>query len=305
MGVTMCEKTAAAAVIMKEYLTKKDYEDIKNLMELCYLEDSVNLKLELDYKLTVRKHPGPDMKAINEFLYYADENLVSYLGICNFGGNVLELNGMTHPEYRKKGLFQRLFRLAVLEAENGGHKSLLLLSDEKSETGNRFIKETGASYKTSEYRMKLFEKPETDSPCTSLNPDITLKTADKSDLKEIARQNALHFNTTEESEALLLDESMLLEGMYMVLLNGETIGKISVEYDENSAFIYGFGILPEHRGKGYGKAAFQALLHIIKEKDPIDILLDVESKNRNALNLYKSFGFEEMSVMNYYEYMII
>lgn len=289
---------------MKEFLTKKDSEDIKNLMELCYSNDQINLKLELDYKQTVRKHSGPELKDINELMYYADGKLVSYLGICNFGGNVLELNGMTHPEYRKKGLFQRLFQLAVMEAKNGGHKSLLLLSDEKSESGNRFIRETGASYKTSEFRMKLFEKPETDSLQSALNPDITLKTADKSDLKEIARQNALHFNTTEESEALLLDESMLQEGMYMVQLNGETIGKISVEYDENSAFIYGFGILPEYRRKGYGKAAFQALLRIIKEKGPFDILLDVESKNRNALNLYKSFGFEEMSVMNYYEYMI-
>ncbi len=289
---------------MKEFLTKKDSEDIKNLMELCYSNDQINLKLELDYKQTVRKHSGPELKAINELMYYADGKLVSYLGICNFGGNVLELNGMTHPEYRKKGLFQRLFQLAVMEAKKSGHKSLLLLSDEKSEAGNRFIKETGASYKTSEFRMKLFEKTETDSLQFTLNPDITLKTADKSDLKEIARQNALHFNTTEESEALLLDESMLQEGMYMVQLNGETIGKISVEYDENSAFIYGFGILPEYRRKGYGKAAFQALLHIIKGKGPFDILLDVESKNRNALILYKSFGFEEMSVMNYYEYMI-
>lgn len=289
---------------MKEFLTKKDSEDIKNLMELCYSNDQINLKLELDYKQTVRKHSGPELKDINELMYYADGKLVSYLGICNFGGNILELNGMTHPEYRKKGLFQRLFQLAVMEAKNGGHKSLLLLSDEKSEAGNRFIRETGASYKTSEFRMKLFEKPETDSLQFALNPDITLKTADKSDLKEIARQNALHFNTTEETEALLLDESMLQEGMYMVQLNGETIGKISVEYDENSAFIYGFGILPEYRRKGYGKTAFQALLHIIKGKGPFDILLDVESKNRNALNLYKSFGFEEMSVMNYYEYMI-
>lgn len=300
----MCEKTTAAAVIMKEFLTKKDSEEIKNLMELCYSKDQINLKLELDYKQTVKKHSGPELKGINEFMYYVDGNLVSYLGICNFGGNVLELNGMTHPEYRKKGLFQRLFQLAVMEAKNGGHKSLLLLSDEKSEAGNRFIKETGASYKTSEFRMKLFEKPETDSLQFTLNPDITLKTADKSDLKEIARQNALHFNTTEESEALLLDEAMLQEGMYMVQLNGETIGKINVEYDENSAFIYGFGILPEYRRKGYGKAAFQALLYIIKGKGPLDILLDVESKNRNALNLYKTFGFEEMSVMNYYEYMI-
>lgn len=289
-------------ITLKEYLDSRDCDQIKKLVELSYANDQTNLKLELDYKLTVVKHEKDRLKNINEYLYYYDGNLVSYLGICDFGGNVLELNGLTHPEYREQGLFGRLFALAVQEAKRAGQETVLLLTDEKSVSGNQFIEKAGGSYKTSEFRMKLFEKTELKG--FAAYEDITLKTADQSDLNEIARQNALHFNTTEESEAALLDESMLHDGIYMIQLKGETIGKIHVDYEDNYAFIYGFGILPEFRGRGYGKSAFSNILSIIKGKNIANVELDVESKNRNALNLYKSFGFEEMSVMNYYNYAI-
>ena len=39
----------------------------------------------------------------------------------------------------------------------------------------------------------------------------------------------------------------------MVELKEAIIGKIKVEYSDNSAFICGFGILPDFRCKGYGK----------------------------------------------------
>jgi ribosomal protein S18 acetylase RimI-like enzyme len=300
----MSEKITNPYIILKEYLDSKDCDQIKKLMELSYSKDQTNLKLELDYKLTVVKHAKDRLKNINEYLYYIDGHLVSYLGICDFGGNVLELNGLTHPDYRRQGLFGKLFALAVQEAKRAGQENVLLLTDEKSVSGNRFIEKAGGSYKTSEYRMKLSEKPDLEGLAASVKKEVTLKTADKSDLKDIARQNAIHFNTTEESEAALLDESSLQEGLYMIQLNGETIGKIQVDYEDNYAFIYGFGILPEFRGRGYGKSAFSNTLSIIKGKNISNVELDVESKNRNALNLYKSFGFEEMSVMNYYNYVI-
>lgn len=88
----------------------------------------------------------------------------------------------------------------------------------------------------------------------------------------------------------------------MVELDGTTIGKIAVEFDTASAFICGFGILPNFRGKGYGKAALKEALRMANQKDIHEIELDVESKNGTALNLYKACGFKEQSVMNYYKF---
>lgn len=301
IGVKMSQELTDQLIILKEYLTQKDYEDANNLMNHCYANDRTNLKLELDYKLSLTKDNRIGIKEVNEYLYYAGGVLVSYLGVSSFGGNVYELNGMTHPEYRRKGLFKKLLSLALQELKNNGQKNLLLLSDEKSDSGKQFILSAGGIYDSSEYRMKQNNPVYNSLQAAS---EITLKTADVSDLPEICRQNAAYFNTTEESEALIIDESMLNNGMYMINRNGETIGKINVEYGDDNAFIFGFGIKSEYRGKGYGKAAFAELLKIIKDKNINDVQLDVATKNKNALNLYKSFGFEEMSVMDYYEYII-
>ena len=60
--------------------------------------------------------------------------------------------------------------------------------------------------------------------------------------------------------------------------------------------------MPDFRGKGYGKAALKEAIRLINEKNIYEVGLDVECKNNTALNLYKSCGFEEKSVMNYYKY---
>ncbi|WP_367114841.1 GNAT family N-acetyltransferase [Clostridium sp.] len=52
---------------------------------------------------------------MNEFLYYIDGVLIAYLGISSFGGNNGEINGMTHPDFRRNGLFTKLFQLAIEE----------------------------------------------------------------------------------------------------------------------------------------------------------------------------------------------
>lgn len=133
---------------------------------------------------------------------------------------------------------------------------------------------------------------------------ISLRKAVSQDGKEIGRQNAVFFNQSEECESFPEEEEELNNITYMVELNEVSIGKIKVKYSDNFAFISGFGIIPNFRGKGYGKAALIAALHLINERNINDIELDVECKNNTALSLYKACGFQEKSVMNYYKYNI-
>ena len=128
----------------------------------------------------------------------------------------------------------------------------------------------------------------------NINP-VSLRKAGKLDGKEIGRQNAIFFNDSEECESFPEEEEELNKVTYMVQLKEKTIGKIKVNYNNNAAFIGGFGILPDFRSKGYGKATLMAVLGLINEKNITEIGLDVESKNNTALNLYISCGFEEQS----------
>ncbi|MFT8314276.1 MAG: GNAT family N-acetyltransferase [Clostridium sp.] len=295
----MSEKVLNQAICLKKYISEKEYKEISQLEELCSSKDKTNLKLELDYKLNIPKNSEIGLKTINEFLYYIDGILVAYLGISSFGNNIGEINGMTHPDWRRKGLFKKLLELAIEECRNRGFNKLLLLSDGESSSGVEFIKTFGGKYDFSEYRMKLLIKASSES----IN-SISLREAEKFDWKEIARQNALFFNDTEESESFPEEEEIINQVTYMVKLKEEIIGKIRMDYSDNSAFICGFGILPDFRGKGYGKSALKQALSLINGKNIHNIELDVECQNNTALNLYKSCGFEKKSVMNYYKYSI-
>lgn len=297
------------SICLKEYISEKEYREITELQEICSLKDKVNLKLELDYKLNIDGKLGIGLKSINEFLYYVDETLIAYLGISNFGANIGEINGMTHPDWRRKGIFKKLLKIAIDECNNRNFNKILLLTDGKSNSGTEFIKAAGGNYDFSEFRMKLFSKASLES-----KNFISLRKARKLDEKEIGRQNTIYFNDVDDNESVkkvdleenesYLEET-LNEGTYIIEFKGDTIGKINVEYSDNVAFIFGFGILPNFRGKGYGKSALKEVLCLINEKNIYEIELDVECKNNTALNLYKSCGFEEVSVMNYYKYNTI
>lgn len=293
------KKIVNETICLKQYLSEKEYKEVKQLEELCSTVDKTNLKLELDFKLSMRGVHDLGLKEINEFLYYIDDVLVAYVGISSFGGsNIGEINGMTHPDFRRKGLFKKLFELAVDECQKRRFNKVLLLSDGHSNSGVNFIKSTNSEYDFSEYRMRLLNKTKLESISS-----IRLRKATNVDGKEISRQNAIFFNHAEECEASPeKDEELNKTTTYMVELNEIIIGKIRVSYSEGSAFISGFGILPEFRGKGYGKAALIEAVRLINEKNIDEIELDVECQNSTALNLYKACGFEEMSVMNYYKY---
>jgi len=291
----MFEKLLNQSICLKKYISQRDYEEINKLKEICCLKDKTNLKLELDYRLNVSKNSEIGLKNINEFFYYVEGVLVAYLGISSFGANIGELNGLTHPDFRRKGIFRKLFQLAFEESEKRNFNKILLLTDGKSDSGIEFIKSVGGNYDFSEYRMLSSNK----NTLESKSP-IILRKAGKLEGKEIGRQNGILFNDLEESESFPEEEEELNKTTFMVCLQEEIIGKIKVSYKGNSAFISGFGILPDYRGKGYGKAALKEALRLIKEKDINEVALDVESKNSTALNLYKYCGFEEKSVMNYY-----
>jgi ribosomal protein S18 acetylase RimI-like enzyme len=344
------------AIVTKEYLSEQDYNNIKQLEAICYENDHTNLKLELDYKLFLNntaksnseqredhtnsyneEHVKEQLnsnpaKIVNEFMYYINGTLVAYLGISCFGGNIGEINGMTHPDWRRKGIFNKLFVLAAKEGQSRNYSLILMLSDGASESGIAFIKSMGGNYHHSEYRMKLMKYPAFDETSS-----VTLRISQNRDKKKINELNVILFQDEEESmdesnegnktdtlaECEIADdidkvgestldnketskEEQLIPVpstvIYMIEVEDVVIGKIHVEYGEHSAFLFGFGILPEYRKQGYGKAALTETLRLIEAKNIAEVSLDVVCTNSHALNLYIGCGFEQQSIMNYYQY---
>jgi ribosomal protein S18 acetylase RimI-like enzyme len=302
----MCEKILNSYICLKEYISEKECDEIHELEKLCNSKDNVNLKLELDYRLNIAKNSKAQINEINEFLYYIDGVLVAYLNISSFSRNIGEVNGMTHPKWRRKGIFRKLFELAMEQCKKRNFSKVVLLTDGNSSSGIAFINAVKGEYDFSEYRMELVNHTSAES-----SKSISLRLAEQSDKKEICRQNAIFFkgevsqeNAQKDAQEEEEEVAFPNQECYMIELGKEIIGKIKVDYDEDYAFICGFGILPNYRGKGYGKSALKETLKLISGRNISKVELDVECKNINALNLYKGCGFKEKSVMNYYKYSV-
>jgi len=293
-------------ISMKLELDEENYKAIKKLEAICYEEQITYLKLELDFKMGQMKNSIKN-KIMTEFLYYENKVLVGYLGLCNFGGDTVEVSGMVHPNFRKKGIFKKLYLLAREEWQKMCPSEVLALCDHTSVSGLAFINSLGAEYASSEYKMCLNNVLTLDSPPSH---GIKLRLATSEDVAEMYRQDSINFGLVEkkiddkevqeeiEKTAIQVDDANTIN--YLAELTGKIIGKIRITITNNEGFIYGFGVLPDYRGKGYGREILCYALDILKKKQVDNIFLEVATENKNALRLYESCGFEEISVMDYY-----
>lgn len=284
-------------IILKNSIGLNDYENIKGLENLCREHDKTSLKLELDYKLSNGKQTGTDLVNINEFMYFNNDELIGYLGICDFGGDEIEVNGMVHPEYRRMGVFKRLFSLARDEWQKRKSISMLLLSDNQSTAGIEFIKTVCDGYAHSEYDMLLNIKR-----FKGNNYDrLKLRRVTKNDAQEIARQNSIYFNMEFlEEDSIETDDGSYKNITYIAENEHGAVGKVRIEINNKLGGIYGLGVLPEYRGLGYGREILSMAIEELLKNNAEEIFLQVLTNNKNALNLYKSCGFDERYTMDYY-----
>lgn len=285
------------SIVLKEKINQKDYCEIKDLEKLCAQRDEVSFKLELEYKLNILSKLNYGLVNLNDFMFYDNDALIGYIGINDFGGDVLEVNGMVHPDHRKKGIFTKLFLLVQDEWNKRMQQEMLLLCDNKSTSGIEFIKKLTRDYDHSEYDMVLNMEAIPNFSCHN----IILRKAKSCEAKRIAEMDSLFFDMDVKEDSEFIKDNIENGTTFIAEINNTDIGKVRLEINDGVGGIYGLGVLPEFRGRGYGREVLLLSVDRLKEMGSKRIILQVEINNRNALNLYKSCGFEENYVMNYYK----
>jgi diamine N-acetyltransferase len=125
-------------------------------------------------------------------------------------------------------------------------------------------------------------------------------------LKEINTQNfwdIIELKVNEEQKEYVLENSVSIaqskvqpECIPVAIYNDETlVGFLMycIEKDDDNYWIYRFMIDKKFQRRGFAKSAMELLLREIKkDKNHNKILLDVKMENNEAVELYKSFGFE-------------
>lgn len=272
----------------------------EELGEIALLEETCNkfegLCLKLNWGLLSERNAAET----NDFLYYNEERgLAGYLGMYGFGGPVIEISGMVHPDFRKRGIFRLLLEGALKECRQRGIGKQLLICESASLSGKAFVEAVGAQYKHSEYKMILKET----GYGYIRKHDINLRSAERDDIPFLSQVDALCFEISpEDAEKPYYDENLQeVNKVYVAELSGIRIGKINVFLEGEDALICAFGVLPEYRGKGYGREILGLMLGKLLPDHYKRIILEVECKNKSALNLYQAVGFEETNVYDYYE----
>jgi len=280
-------------LVAKQTLTPDEIVEISRLIDICNAHDRLRMRIGMEM---LRERRGDET---NDFLYYADGQLVGYLEADSYGRKDKELAGMVHPDYRRQGIFTTLFTTAKEEFERRGVQKLIFICEHISESGRAFLATTGADYAYAEHEMWLGTFHERGRRSEGL----LMRRADAGDINTIVSLLATDSGNVEDVKAWVT-ELMGKPGQYwlfLATLNDQTLGTVRLDFMEEVTGIYAFEVRLGYRGLGYGREMLEQLIHIARAASKKPIMLDVETGNTNAVGLYLSCGFEVKTTYDYYE----
>jgi ribosomal protein S18 acetylase RimI-like enzyme len=261
---------------------------IKQLQKECEKADGIQLKLNWEM---LREREGRQM----DFFHEEDGELVAYLALFAFGTTV-EVCGMVKPGDRRKGHFTKLWQQALTPIEQYGFQTILLNTPSLSATAQKWLATQPYSFAFSEYQMRWSGQE------IETSDEVLIRVAKKSDANLEVKLDVLAFGMDEEDARSHLEriKERQDEQFLMIEADNRTVGKVRINRMDGEAWVYGFAILPEFQGRGYGR---KVLRNIVKSENDAgnQIWLEVEAKNRRALGLYESVGFTKMQGQDYYK----
>ena len=217
---------------------------------------------------------------------------------------------VVHPEYRRKGLGSQLLELTLNRASELGSKSILVYANERNRASNLFLSHHGFQPVGSSGSLKLRTEPGnltaefpegfTLKRYSEVNdPLILLKALNECYLGMWGHQH--NDNPTEEERKsprflhyydandilLLFDRQNSIFGICSLKPQGKQEGN-----GEISDLLDGPGILQGFREQGYQRPLVLAGIEHLRKRGNRPITLEFWGDNENALNIYRSLGFE-------------
>lgn len=272
-------------------MTPEDLPDVRRVIDLCNRHEGLDLPFNLE--------AGPDwMTSPNHFLRYDGDILVGVVSLQ--GGREVEVSLGVHPDHRRQGIGRSLLHTAGEEAKRRGRSHLLLVCEEASRSGRAFVKAVGGRYRFSEYRMRL--DPRTAQAPRSRQDRIRLQQAAAGDVDLLARLIAVSFDRSEDDERARIanDLQRASHRFFIARANGEPVGSLGVAAFERRIYIIAFNVLPQFRGRGYGRQMLAQTVAALRSEAWDEIMLEVATDNRDALAVYRSCGFHEVRSFGYY-----
>jgi ribosomal protein S18 acetylase RimI-like enzyme len=280
-------------LIAKQTLTPDEIAAISRLIDICNEHDGLRMRIGMEM---LRERRGDET---NDFLYYADGQLVGYLEADSYGGKEKELTGMVRPDSRRQGIFTALFTAATEELQQRGVQKLIYVCEHKSQSGRAFLATTGAQLAYAEHEMWLGTLRERGRRTRGLS----MRRAGVEDIDAIVTLLATDSGNLEDVKAWVTElmSKPAAFWFFLATLNGQPLGTVRLDFMEEVTGIYAFEVRLGYRGLGYGREMLEQVIHLARAASEKPIMLDVETDNTNAVGLYLSCGFEIKTTYDYYE----
>jgi len=263
------------------------------LSEIAALEiDTVSSdggRLKLEWPI-LRSRTG---ERVEDFLWREEGRLVGFLGIYDFSGHTVEIAGMVHPSYRRRGIGAKLLDESLKLCRNRGSSKLLLVAPRNSPGARSLAERHGGFHEHSEHALDL-NGPVSEGPS---DPLLTLRQATKDDIPRLARILEDAFAEPWSPS----DVEARGASTYVGERSGMAIATLRVHRSSEEWGIYGFAVEPEHQGQGVGRDLLRRICRQAKEAGVPRLHLEVEVDNDRALTLYSSLGFTPTSTEDYFE----
>lgn len=274
----------------KHLLTNREMADLEQLAEVCSLRE--HLLLRLDYNLLTQ----PGLPTDDFFLYYQADQLVGCLLMDRYHSNMKEVVGTVHPDFRGQGIFRALFEAAGDECLSRGIARMLFVCETTSDSGRAVLQNIGAGREFAEHRMVL----QAFQARFQYDDHLVFREALREDQDELALVLAADFGDSRERALQHVVSAFARPNQRFYLASyggndgltcGEPVGTVRVEVMPHEIGIYGFFVRPEYRGRGHGRQIMEETITTIREYSDKTIMLEVDSNNFTAFNLYHSLGF--------------
>lgn len=243
---------------------------------------------------------APSENKTTQVLHYEGDTLTGFVYLQH--GPQIEIYGVVHPDHRRKGVGTTLIEAAKSIERQEGANGLLLVCNSALPCGKAFAEATRGAYRFSEHRMVL-DPDSIERPQLLQGQQVQLRRAAGADVPILTHLVSHAFDDPEEETANWIAEDILTDNQcfYIGWLEGQPIGTLRTVSFGEQIDIATFGVLLPYRRRGYGRQILLAIVDLLLEEHWSTISLDVETKNDNALGLYKSCGFRAISTYDYYQ----
>ncbi|HZK83305.1 MAG TPA: GNAT family N-acetyltransferase [Desulfosporosinus sp.] len=281
-------------MILKELKVYSDkiVNDVHHLEQICKAQDNLTGSIFVDTTMNFSE----EMNSI--FLIYEGNQLISLLTMFAPTQHEAEITALTLPSHRGKGYFMKLLSKAIKELIKYDIPEVLFVFESQSITGKHVSTHLTAQYDFTEYSMRLDDRkyvPLVSNRLKYLKPS-------KEDLKRLVNTSIRIFEDSykDTKDMFVNIFNSDTRDQYLGILNDEIIGMGSSSRDGDEVSIFGFGITPEFRSKGYGYELLHLIVEQLRQSDIREIVIEVDSNNTHAFNLYQKFGFTIETAFEYY-----